>query len=116
VDFILSDDYSEVFFHLLPDKNKNRAVRCSIETNEVRPRMFLFLGKHDKEDNMVETIGAVAGKIWEVLKDGNEVSVAQLKKNIEGDAFLLNAAIGWLAREDKLKFSKMGNALKLSLK
>jgi len=65
---------------------------------------------------MVESIGAVAGKIWEVLKDGNEVSTAQLKKSVEGDAFLLNAAIGWLAREDKLNFNKVGNALKISLK
>lgn len=65
---------------------------------------------------MVESIGEVAGKVWDTLKSENEMSVAQLKKKVENNAFLLNAAIGWLAREDKLNFNKVGNSVKISLK
>ena len=65
---------------------------------------------------MVESIGLVAGKIWDALKTEDEISVAQLKKKIESNVFLLNAALGWLAREDKLIFTKVGNSIKVSLK
>jgi len=65
---------------------------------------------------MQEQIGVIAGKIWDLVNSQGETSVAQLKKTVESNAFLLNCAIGWLAREDKVLLSKKGNSVRVSLK
>lgn len=65
---------------------------------------------------MVNQIGEVAGNIWQTLKEDGETSVAQLKKKVEGNAFLLDSAVGWLAREDKVVVSKKGNSYVVNLK
>ena len=44
----------------------------------------------------------MAGAIWHGLNTHGEVSIAQLKKLVEGKAPLFDWAIGWLAREDKI--------------
>lgn len=51
---------------------------------------------------MNEEIGAAAGQVWQALADKGELSVVQLKKATGLDAPLLDWAVGWLAREDKL--------------
>ena len=61
-------------------------------------------------------IGETAGKVWHELNEKGEKSVAQLRKETGVDAFSLNAAIGWLAREDKVVLSKARNSVKVSLK
>lgn len=55
---------------------------------------------------MNEEIGAAAGAIWQVLQDKGEMSLTQLKKATGQSAPLLDWAIGWLAREDKLDISR----------
>ncbi|RME01499.1 MAG: hypothetical protein D6814_01380 [Calditrichaeota bacterium] len=66
---------------------------------------------------MNESIGVMAGKVWHALNEnGNELTVAKLKSRLKADAFSLNAAIGWLAREDKVNVEKAGNSYKVSLK
>ena len=61
-------------------------------------------------------IGEIAGKIWDELDQNGEASLAQLKKKIGTSAFFLQAGIGWLAREEKVSFSKRGNSLIITLK
>ncbi len=64
-----------------------------------------------------ETIGMAAGKVWAFLTENGESSRAQLKKGIEGiDEFTLAAAVGWLAREDKISFVKAGRSFNIDLK
>ena len=64
-----------------------------------------------------EKIGTVAGQVWEFLSENGESSRAQLKKDIEDtDEFTIAAAIGWLAREDKIAFVKAGRSFNLVLK
>jgi len=65
---------------------------------------------------MIQTIGEVAGKVWAALRENGEMSVAQLKKSVESNAFLLDSALGWLAREDKINLTKVGNSVKVTLK
>ena len=51
---------------------------------------------------MQEEIGSTAGMIWRTLDAKGELSLAQLKKEVNGKAPIFDWAIGWLAREDKI--------------
>lgn len=67
---------------------------------------------------MNQEIGSAAGAIWRILHDQGEMSMAALKKSVAGAATkppLLDWAIGWLARENKLMIRKDRNTVKLSL-
>ena len=61
-------------------------------------------------------IGAVAGEIWQLLSAGETQTLAAVKKSVKAPADVVAAAIGWLAREDKLEFTTSGKTVKLSLK
>lgn len=65
---------------------------------------------------MNDAIGEVAGKVWHELNSNGESSAASLKTKLKSDAFSVNAAIGWLAREDKVTLKKNGNSVKVALK
>lgn len=49
-------------------------------------------------------IGTNAGVVWRLLNDNKRWSYCQLKKASGLSDRDLNAAIGWLAREDKIDF------------
>ena len=51
---------------------------------------------------MQEEIGSAAGMIWHTLDAKGELSLAQLKKEVNGKTPIFGWAIGWLAREDKI--------------
>jgi hypothetical protein len=61
-------------------------------------------------------IGHVAGEVWGVLSRGEPVTLAALKKEVMAPGDLVIAAIGWLAREDKIDFSTAGRTVRLSLR
>ncbi len=65
---------------------------------------------------MVHEIGETAGKVWHFLNENGETTFAQLRKKTGVSAELLHQAIGWLAREHKLKMGKKGASLLLSVK
>ncbi len=65
---------------------------------------------------MIDKIGETAGKVWQILNENGETSVAKLRTGTKSDAFTVNAAIGWLAREDKVEIHKAGNSVKVVLK
>ncbi len=50
------------------------------------------------------TIGKNAGIVWNILNDGQKWAYEDLKKEANLSDRDLNAAIGWLAREDKILF------------
>lgn len=64
---------------------------------------------------MINRIGEVAGEVYRTLESKGQLSATKLKKEVGESEFLVNAAIGWLAREDKIKFDKKGNSLLISL-
>ncbi len=61
-------------------------------------------------------IGHVAGDVWGVLSSNGPVTLAALKKDVDAPGDMVIAAIGWLAREDKLEFSTAGRSVKVSLR
>ncbi|MBU0761783.1 MAG: winged helix-turn-helix domain-containing protein [Candidatus Altiarchaeota archaeon] len=51
-------------------------------------------------------IGGAAGKVFDVLASGKEMDVGNVKKKTKLDDSMLNMALGWLAREDKIVLNK----------
>ncbi len=64
---------------------------------------------------MKDSIGSTAGKIWSYLDENGESSITALKKNLELRPDQATMAIGWLAREDKLRFVTKGKSVKISI-
>jgi hypothetical protein len=65
---------------------------------------------------MKEKIGTDAGRLWTVLDEqGGAKSVKELKKLTKLTDKEIFAAIGWLAREEKLAFDEVESELFLSL-
>ena len=65
---------------------------------------------------MIKKIGETAGKVWSYLDEKGEASFGQLKKGVKGDPNLILQAIGWLAREDKLRIEKRARFITYVLK
>lgn len=69
------------------------------------------------EENMIAYIGTNAGLIWNALDKLGKMDIKQLKKatkiRTEKDIY---AALGWLAKEDKLTFVYEGGTLLVSLR
>lgn len=64
---------------------------------------------------MKEKIGANAGRLWNVLDENGTQTVKELKKLTKLNDKEVYAAIGWLAREEKLIFNEKDTDLYLSL-
>jgi hypothetical protein len=65
---------------------------------------------------MRDKIGQVAGQIWQTLAKSQEpVNIAVVAKKANVNAQLAPMALGWLAREGKLKFEEKGKILFVSL-
>ena len=64
-----------------------------------------------------EKAGELAGKIWEALNEGGELTGQELKKAIktrsDKDLYL---GLGWLLREDKLNVNEGEKDITVSLK
>ena len=65
---------------------------------------------------MQEEIGSTAGMIWQVLNASGELSLAKLKKEINGKTPVFDWAIGWLAREDKVVITREKRSFRVWLK
>ena len=53
---------------------------------------------------MKEKIGQTAGKIWNILKEHEEVAISQFPKMMKEKTLIVHQALGWLAREDKISY------------
>jgi hypothetical protein len=62
-----------------------------------------------------EAIGETAGVVWKVLSERGGQTLAGLKKSADRPEELVLAALGWLAREDKLVFETNGRSITVSL-
>ncbi len=58
---------------------------------------------------MKAKIGETAGKVWETLSDQSEVSLSRLPKLVGEKDTVVYQALGWLAREDKVKYRTRAN-------
>jgi len=64
---------------------------------------------------MKEKIGTDAGNIWKVLDEEGAKGIKELKKLTKLTEKEVYAAIGWLAREEKLIFDKKEDDTEVSL-
>jgi hypothetical protein len=62
-----------------------------------------------------EAIGHTAGEVWRVLDDRGGQTITGLKKAVDAPDELVLAALGWLARENKLAFAVNGRSISVSL-
>ena len=65
---------------------------------------------------MKEEIGDIAGKVWQAISDHGETDVTHLVKLVKAKEVMIQRAVGWLAREDKISFDKKGNKTTISLR
>jgi Winged helix-turn-helix domain (DUF2582) len=65
---------------------------------------------------MHEDIGQMAGAIWHTLNTRGELSLAQLKKEVNAKGPMFDWAIGWLARDDKIVITQKKRSFTIRLK
>jgi hypothetical protein len=64
----------------------------------------------------VQQIGEAAGQVWHVLaEEAAPLSLAQLAKRVDQPRDVIMQAIGWLAREDKVRIEENGRTRTISL-
>ena len=61
-------------------------------------------------------VGETAGKVWHLLNDNGPLTLIQLKKKLDGSGELLNFALGWLSREDKIEISPAKKSYRIQLR
>lgn len=60
---------------------------------------------------MEDAIGESAGKVWRYLETQGPRSVSQIQRGTGLSQSLTYLALGWLAREGKIRFEQEGRAL-----
>lgn len=68
------------------------------------------------ETNLTEKIGGDAGKIWDTLSNYRDVDVSSIAKISQLKIEDACTALGWLAREDKLKINFAKKETRYTLK
>lgn len=61
-------------------------------------------------------IGSAAGEVWRYLDANGPTRADALKRKLNMSSDVFYAAVGWLAREDKLQIRTEGQKTILSLK
>ena len=69
-----------------------------------------------KEVAVSAQVGDAAGEVWRLLDQGGPQTLTQLRKKLDGGSELLDFAVGWLAREDKLEILREKKSILLRLK
>ena len=64
---------------------------------------------------MSESIGNVAGQVWQYLNKNGAQTVAKIAKQSDIEMKQLQRAIGWLAKEDKVTITSKGRTEVISL-
>lgn len=62
-----------------------------------------------------ETIGTWAGQVWKALDEADVLDIKQIKKITKLKEKEVIAALGWLAREDKIAFEESDDEKKETL-
>ncbi|MCQ8105655.1 winged helix-turn-helix domain-containing protein [Methylomonas sp. SURF-2] len=65
---------------------------------------------------MFERVGLAAGSVWHYLSGNGETAVAKLIKELPEEEKVVQRAMGWLAREDKISIAIVDRVELVSLK
>jgi hypothetical protein len=60
----------------------------------------------DSLGHRVESVGAVAGMVWQYLDTNGAVTLSKLAREIDAPRDLVMQGVGWLAREGKIEFQE----------
>jgi len=63
-----------------------------------------------------DQVGENAGKVWHLLNKKGPQSLAEIPGVLKVPKELVNLAVGWLAREDKIEIVRAGKAFRVRLK
>jgi hypothetical protein len=85
-------------------------------TGRIRRRAEIYRQEEIEIMEINGKVGLAAGQVWEALSAEGPQTVAQLKKKVNGAGEVLNFAIGWLAREDKIEITQDKKSFKVKLK
>ncbi|HEV2176075.1 MAG TPA: winged helix-turn-helix domain-containing protein [Terriglobia bacterium] len=69
-----------------------------------------------KPADVKSQVGITAGQVWQALESGGPQTVAELKKKLNGSGELVNFALGWLAREDKIELAPEKRTFRVTLR
>jgi len=64
---------------------------------------------------LVQQIGETAGCVWNTLQEEGPLSLSKLVKSVDAPRDTVVAAIGWLAREDKVQIEETSRGRMVSL-
>jgi hypothetical protein len=64
--------------------------------------IYFLINKDGTMKDFVEEFGQYAGKLWENLNKNNQLTKNQLLKKTKLKPYEFYAAVGWLARENKI--------------
>ena len=66
--------------------------------------------------HQVESIGTVAGLVWQHLSSHGAMTLSKLARDIDVPRDLVMQGLGWLAREDKIVFYEGKRSKMVALK
>ncbi|OGX38879.1 MAG: hypothetical protein A3G91_06475 [Omnitrophica WOR_2 bacterium RIFCSPLOWO2_12_FULL_50_9] len=64
---------------------------------------------------MKEKVIEAAGRTWSYLRENGETNLTILPRRLKERSEIVNQAIGWLAREDKLRYAQKAGKTFVSL-
>ena len=70
----------------------------------------------NQQSDIKGQVGETAGRVWHELSSGGPQTLAQLKKKLNGDNGLLDLAVGWLARENKVDITPEKKTLRIQVR
>lgn len=87
---------------------RRAAARCWLER---------FKRENSKGTNAVgyNQIGKAAGNVWKALNERGPLTLAELMEEVNAPQSLFFMAIGWLSREEKVRFEPAGGDYLISL-
>lgn len=69
----------------------------------------------DIPKDKVESIGTVAGLVWQYLKTSGPVTLSKLARDIDAPRDIVMQGVGWLAREGKVCFHEGARSKRIAL-
>ncbi|MSR56593.1 MAG: hypothetical protein EXS05_02835 [Planctomycetaceae bacterium] len=63
----------------------------------------------------LDTIGIVAGQVWQYLGANGSVTLSKLAKDLDAPRDTVMQGVGWLAREGKVRFEETPRSKVISL-
>jgi len=65
---------------------------------------------------LIHEVGETAGRVWHTLQREGPLRLSALKKQVGAPDFVLDLALGWLAREDKIEITETGRSYSVQLR